>query len=133
MLVPLESHHFDEIEPQDYQADFRDSLQSELLDGRGWALIDGPIYALFGYVEQWEGRGAAWSVLSRHGKMLTVTKAIKQRVWADDMPKRLEILVEVGYHKNVAWAEALGFMREGVLRCYYGDRNFWMMARIKND
>lgn len=134
MLVPLEPHHFDAIEPQPYQAEFMDALQYDrIFSGKGWALVDGVVLAVFGYVEEWPGRGACWSVLSRHGRMLTVSKTIKRMIWAPEMPKRLEVLVEVGYHRNVAWAEFLGFHREGVMKHYYGDHHFWMMARIKNE
>lgn len=103
--------------------------------GVAWTALggDGLPIACAGIVQTHEQRGIAWALLSaqalREFKLIhrVVRDVVNAAPW-----RRIEMTVDASHGRAVAWAERLGFVREGLMRAYTPDgRDCFLYAKVK--
>jgi len=99
---------------------------------------DGTVLCCAGIIPQWSGRAITWSFLSEDitpKDMLFVTRQVKSlldSVQLLPMYRRIETTVKNDFWQGIRWAGILGFIPEGILRCYDPHGNDYIMyARIR--
>lgn len=119
-LVPYEPWHARMIELQPAQAYMRDFLTeddiaSRALFGPCFTVLDGTdIICCSGVFNFWPGRGMIWSMISRHAdarRMIGLHKMVTQYL-KQDVPARLEFIVDSDFSAGHRWARILGFKHE---------------------
>lgn len=119
-IVPMTEAHVRAIEPQEQQCGDGEAervriamMQADL--GPCWAALssNGVVLAIAGVTEAWEGRGIAWSVLSRHcgPHLLALTRTVRRYLDGMDYA-RLEMYVDAQFAEGCRWAQMLGFELE---------------------
>lgn len=125
--IQFQPWHLDVIETQDAQkgvGTFGDT-------GIAFTLIDGRILACYGAIKIWEGRWAAWAVLSRYARerMLSVTRHVKNVMPQAD--GRLEIIVESDFKEGLRWAKMLGYTLEAErMKNFLNGKDYALLARV---
>jgi len=123
---------------QDFAAPLIDGDHAEALAsaaGVAWTALDGggvPI-ACAGIIELHRQRGMAWALLSERAlrQFKLIHRVVRDVVHAAPW-RRIEMTVDVRHAAAAAWAERLGFEREGMMRAYAPDgRDCFLYAKVK--
>ena len=139
IIVPLTVEHVLSIEPQqaqdDVSVDERVATAKALMHvGQSYALLDADgVMCIAGIAHQWEGRGMAWALVSRHAgrKMRLLTRIISRYLDAVNY-RRIEMYVDAQFATGCRWATMLGFKDEGRLASFMPNGNdAFMYGRVK--
>lgn len=102
--------------------------------GVAWSALDGQeVIACAGILEMHPERGMAWALLSDQAlrQFKTIHRIVSQVIAASPW-RRVEMTVDCRHSAAIAWAERLGFQREGQMRAYTPDgRDCFLYARVK--
>lgn len=141
-IEPMTAEHARRIQPQEQQAiesaDERVSIAMQQANhGPCWAVLDptGEVLAIAGVTEVWEGRGIAWSVLSRNAgpHLVALTRSVVR--YLDSLSfQRLELYVDAQFAAGCRWARLLGFeleTPEPMLRFLPNGSGAYLFARTK--
>lgn len=128
----------------------RDELTAEMCGSDAWvrrilqypalsfAMLDGgEVIGGGGLVPMWSGRAEAWQLSSRFARPRQLVAGVKlARAWLDQRQRdpvfrRVEAFVRKDHKWAFSFIDALGFVREGVLRNWDPrGRDVWICARI---
>ena len=112
----------------------RASMQIAIDNGMAFAVIDGDrVLALGGVRNVWQDRAVAWGLLANGigASMVPITRAVR-RFLSVCPTRRIEAEVAVGHDEGLRWIEMLGFEREGLMRAYWGGKDFYLYARVRD-
>lgn len=127
--LQADQQHCEELLENWQSAEFEKQNSYTLLDENGRALI------IAGLFKIWEGRYAAWALVSKHaGKhFLYITREVKRFLEYNYSIDRIECYVETFFHQGHRWAKLLGFERECTMRKYQYGRDTDLYARISKN
>ncbi|WP_242683746.1 GNAT family acetyltransferase [Paenalcaligenes suwonensis] len=140
-IVALEVEHILAVQLQQAQAYAIPIVTAEhahalvQANGVGWAALDddGNATACAGIIEMHQQRGMAWALISeaalKQFKTLhrVISAVVRSAPW-----KRIEMTVDSQHTAGIAWAERLGFKREGLMTAYTPDgRDCFLYAKVK--
>lgn len=140
-LVPLTTAHLDALiaDPAPLARPWLAARRLALPAGPGFALLaaDGAVLAAGGLAPVFDGVAQAWAILSpravaAHGRAVTRCALRRLPDLAQTMGlRRVQCVVDMRHARALAWAERLGFRREGRLRAYGPDgADHWMLGRV---
>lgn len=139
-IIPYKAEHLDALLLQPAQEGVRryfgDPEYGKMLElpGHAFTAMEGDrVLAMAGVMPRWEGRAEAWALLSGDLKahFLRIHCAIR-RFLRETPIRRIETAVDANFPEGIAWAEALGFKNEGLMRRYTPEgRDCFRFARIK--
>lgn len=100
------------------------------------AMDGGKIYATFGILPLWAGRGLAWSLFDKeiNPRRFVVTALRSKEMMEATMEHcfyRLEAYIRADYPNAHRYAKLLGFECEGLMRNFDGENDFHLYARTK--
>jgi RimJ/RimL family protein N-acetyltransferase len=103
-------------------------------DGVAWAALDGDdVIACAGIVQAHEQRGMAWAMFSEGAlRQFKLIHRVVRAVLNGAKWRRIEMTVDANHAAAIAWAERLGFEREGLMRAVTPDgRDCFLYAKVK--
>jgi RimJ/RimL family protein N-acetyltransferase len=103
-------------------------------DGVAWAALDGDdVIACAGIVQAHEQRGMAWAMFSEGAlRQFKLIHRVVRMVLHGAKWRRIEMTVDANHAAAIAWAERLGFEREGLMRAVTPDgRDCFLYAKVK--
>lgn len=136
-VVPYRAAHLHALRLQPWQAATRvTDVYAQALESAGGsytATLAGHPVACAGIVEQWEGRGLCWALLSPDvGPHFIQLTRIVRRALNLAHYRRVEAIVDAEHAEGIRWAVALGFEVEARLRkCTPEGRDAFMYARVR--
>ncbi|WP_067753098.1 hypothetical protein [Orrella dioscoreae] len=139
-IVRLTPEHILAVQLQPAQAfahalvDLKNAQDLADSPGVAWSAVEGgEVIACAGILELHAERGMAWAMLSERAlrQFKTIHRVVSQVV--DAAPwRRVEMAVDARHATACAWAERLGFKREGHMQAYTADgRDCFLYARVK--
>lgn len=133
MTIHEQESYFDTYNPPDKVYDWNLTRQKA---GNAFTLYQGnEIVGCGGIMKIWDGFGEAWTLFTRllFQNPKTVHKTVKYimgELIKEEGFKRVQAVVDASNERAVRWIERLGFEREGLMRKYIGDKDFYLYARI---
>jgi RimJ/RimL family protein N-acetyltransferase len=103
-------------------------------DGVAWAaLVGDDVIACAGIVQAHEQRGMAWAMFSERAlRQFKLIHRVVRAVLNGAKWRRIEMTVDANHAAAIAWAERLGFEREGLMRAVTPDgRDCFLYAKVK--
>lgn len=146
-VVQFEPEHAARIELRDYdrlgfeeyggQEAFMELVALYRATGPCWTALDGESVVGCGGVGLQPGAtGNAWALTSslvpRHG--LAFSRAALRGIEAAEAEyglSRIQTMVHARHDVRMKWFEFLGFSREGLMRNFIGNHNYYMYARTR--
>lgn len=137
-LVPATPEMADMFTPQEIQQRTgltwsQDTLRLAIATGTAFAFIrDGRILGMGGISTRWEGCGTAWVVASGSvGATMVAGHRTVARALEFTPHRRVEAYVYADHPEGIRWVRALGFSREGLMRCFHNGQDFELWARVR--
>lgn len=138
-IVRLQAEHVLAVQLQEAQAfalpmiDIAHARQLVESEGVGWAALDGDdVIACAGIVQAHAQRGMAWAMFSQRAlQQFKLIHRVTRHVLASAPWRRIEMTVDARHEAAIAWAERLGFEREGLMRAATPDgRDCFLYAKV---
>ncbi|KAG1253392.1 hypothetical protein G6F68_011358 [Rhizopus microsporus] len=110
------------------------SKQLAAHDFVSWSSLDGyELIACAGIVQAHEQRGMAWAMFSERAlRQFKLIHRVVRAVLNGAKWRRIEMTVDANHAAAIAWAERLGFEREGLMRAVTPDgRDCFLYAKVK--
>ena len=112
-----------------------DNLFRLINSGPAWGVrLDGKLIALGGHTPIWPGRTVVWGYLAEDcGPALrAMTREVRRQceALAVEFP-RIEAYAARHHENGSQWLKLLGFRREGLMRKFYGDGDYFLFARVQ--
>ena len=143
---PLRPEHFELIDPQENQPMSLENIKilkesgetlDHLMEYGSTGFYGDQILGCSGVIKVWPKRAYAWAILDK-------SSAGSNMIWVHDWVSsfldshqpdpftRVEMSVLQSFRQAHRWAKMLGFISEGIMRCYdqYG-QDYSMYARIR--
>lgn len=117
-IVPLTRAHLDQIEAQGNQeyvsSWMTPAIKEQLEQSLAFAAVEGDqVLGCGGMVEYWEGRAAAWAILSgKCGKQFMAIHRAVKKFFELHQPNRLEAVTDATFGPGHRWLQMLGFTLE---------------------
>ena len=127
MIVPFEPVHFYQIEPQEAQKKYADTITSKHvmgMVGSCYTYIDEKPEAIIGMVDIWRGRSQVTAIIGDVTNWIKFTRAVKDIMHEQAALKqvnRIEMTTENNFPESERWAMILGFKLVSVMPCYGPD------------
>ncbi len=142
-IVPFDPHHLQLLRLRELERlTIGDLTRIEAYGARiaepGFAftgIADGDIDGAAGVAPMWDGVGQAWTLLSplfyRH--VVSFHRGTRRFLDGQTRFHRIQTSVLSGFDVGCRWAERLGFVREGLMRCYGPDgSDHYLYARLRD-
>jgi hypothetical protein len=137
-IIPFNHEHAFAIEenPTD---EFRDAMYRHETDGTALTLMVGDeIMSCGGVMLLSQGVAEIWTL---NGPLIKKYPIEFHKFILDCRDKfqkqfnlvRMQAPIQSDIEMNIKWIESLGFKREGLMRKYYGDKDFYMYSRIQGE
>lgn len=117
-IVPLKQEHLERIDAQGAQeyvsSWITPEIKAELAGSMSFAAVDGDeVLGVGGVLEYWDGRAAAWAILSGNcgRQFVKIHRAVLAFLTLKKY-RRLEATADVGFGPGHRWLEMLGFTLE---------------------
>jgi len=139
-IVRMTAAHVQAVQLQSAQAFAIPMISSEHAqqlagaDGIAWAALEGDdVIACAGIVQAHEQRGMAWAMFSERAlRQFKLIHRVVRMVLNGAKWRRVEMTVDINHAAAIAWAERLGFEREGLMRAVTPDgRDCFLYAKVK--
>lgn len=139
-IVRMTAAHVQAVQLQEAQAFAMPMVSAEhaqqlaAADGVAWAALDGDdVIACAGIVQAHEQRGMAWAMFSERAlRQFKLIHRVVRMVLDGAKWRRIEMTVDANHAAAIAWAERLGFEREGLMRAVTPDgRDCFLYAKVK--
>lgn len=146
-VIPYKVEHFFAIQKYSHYASmlhtlygFTSAMDLAKIYTKGPAYtmcIDGEIALIAGIIRMWEGVGEAWVIATplarKHPVSLhKLTLRYMDSIIRDTKLIRVQSIVEVGFEAGHRWIKRLGFKEEGLMRKYFGNRDFIRYSKVQD-
>lgn len=128
-VVPFETAHLDQIDLHGRETAlgfFQKVDGLEDLGPSGTFICEGKVVMCAGVISLWPGVAEGWALTSRDARRsgVTLTRQARRLIEMAARAKgyrRVQMAVRADYAQGRRWAEALGFVSEGIMRAYGPD------------